>query len=388
MRGCTATFLVITFVVAGFMGTLNKRTCSSPITVVLKAQSDNYVSENNPTSCYGSEVVLNVRSYFDGQNHNNHRTYIYFDINLIPENVKILSALLWLYKNPEGANPGVRDILAFRVADAWDEYTQNWDTQPNVSQKPTASSKVDGPLKWYSWNLTQDVTAWYDGSAFNYGTMLRDAAENSRTDYASIFLSREASHPENPYLQVEYIESAESTAATSGELKEGTPSGYRSRAKKKLSRVWSSHSQDCGLPISNPRQRPSEKLPPSGKAFAHADSNASNVALIAPIKNLSVLSDVISCSPSFLKPPSSTRTVTNRNDITAIRIEVIRLRNTPNAKPPTPPTPTCARSGLRMDWSISKLILLKYTREQTMKGYWRCFCIDQCEVGSEIYNSR
>jgi len=218
MRGCTATFLVITFVVAGFMGTLNKRTCSSPITVVLKAQSDNYVSENNPTSCYGSEVVLNVRSYFDGQNHNNHRTYIYFDINLIPENVKILSALLWLYKNPEGANPGVRDILAFRVADAWDEYTQNWDTQPNVSQKPTASSKVDGPLKWYSWNLTQDVTAWYDGSAFNYGTMLRDAAENSRTDYASIFLSREASHPENPYLQVEYIESAESTAATSGEL--------------------------------------------------------------------------------------------------------------------------------------------------------------------------
>jgi len=200
------------------MGTLNKRTCSSPITVVLKAQSDNYVSENNPTSCYGSEVVLNVRSYFDGQNHNNHRTYIYFDINIIPENVKILSALLWLYKNPEGANPGVREILAFRVADAWDEYTQNWDTQPNVSQKPTASSKVDRPLKWYSWDLTQDVTAWYDGSAFNYGTMLRDEVENSRTDYASIFLSREASHPENPYLQVEYIELAESTAATSGEL--------------------------------------------------------------------------------------------------------------------------------------------------------------------------
>jgi hypothetical protein len=124
---------------------------------------------------------------------------------------------LWLYKNPEGANIGNRNIQAYRVTGAWDEYTLNWTNQPSVSSELTAITRVDGAMKWYSWDLTVDVSAWHTGAALNHGTMLRDESEDSAVDYASVFLSREASHPENPFLEIEYAESSGATTTLTGE---------------------------------------------------------------------------------------------------------------------------------------------------------------------------
>jgi hypothetical protein len=169
------------------------------------------VSQNNPDSLYGREVVLNVRSYYDGQIHSNQRSYIQFNISAIPESAKILSVILWLYKNPEGANLGVRDIQAFRVASAWSEYTLNWNNQPATSQELSAFSNVNGAMEWYSWDLTEDVKSWHKGSAVNHGVMLKDKAEDSRIDYASVFLSREASHPENPFMKVDITQNGSET---------------------------------------------------------------------------------------------------------------------------------------------------------------------------------
>jgi hypothetical protein len=207
------TLLLIALLPMSFITNVTTDMGSSPITVNLKAQADCYVSENNPDSAYGREVVLNVRSYFDGEGHYNHRTYIQFDLTTIPRDVTILSALLWLYKNPEGANPGIRNVQAFKVMGAWNEYTLDWNNQPSVSPKPAACTEVASPMKWYTWNLTQDVKAWHDQSAPNYGMMLKDEVEDSRTDYASVFLSREASHPENPFLEIRYIKSGGQTTS-------------------------------------------------------------------------------------------------------------------------------------------------------------------------------
>ena len=187
---------------------------SSPMQLILQAQFDCYVSQNNPDSPYGREVVLNVRSYYDGLTHSNQRSYIQFNISAIPESAKILSAILWLYKNPEGANPGVRDIQVFRVTSAWNEYTLNWNNQPETSQELSAFSNVKGAMEWYSWDLTEDVKGWHKGSAINHGVMLKDKAEDSRIDYASVFLSREASHPENPFMKVDITENGSETTTT------------------------------------------------------------------------------------------------------------------------------------------------------------------------------
>jgi hypothetical protein len=214
MKGHVTVFLVVMLVAVGFLGNLVNAIDSSPLILLLKAQSDCYVSEKNRDSIYGREVVLNVRSCFDGKDHYNNRIYIQFNISALPKDAMILSALLWLYKNPEGANPGLRSLKAFRITNAWNEYTLNWNNQPSVSSRLTASTNVGGALKWYSWDLTQDVRAWHDGSALNYGTMPKDEVEDSRIDYASVFLSREASHPENPFLEIKYAKSLVETATT------------------------------------------------------------------------------------------------------------------------------------------------------------------------------
>jgi hypothetical protein len=200
-------FWMIVIIGIGFLNSIEASEGSSTI-LRLTAESDCYVSENNPESAYGKEVVLNVRSYTDGKQRFNHRSYIHFDINKLPINVKVISAILWLYKNPEGANPGIRNILAFKVVDSWNENTLNWNNKPDVSNDPTAYTIVGGSLEWYKWDITEDVKAWYGGITPNYGTMLRDEFENSEIDYASVFLSSEASHPENPILEIDYQSSS------------------------------------------------------------------------------------------------------------------------------------------------------------------------------------
>jgi len=206
MRKSIITFLAVILVVTAFLGN-HRNTLSLSSTIRLKAEFDAYVSENNPDSCYGREVVLNVRSYSKDGGHSNHRTYIMFDVSSLFKNNQIVSASLWLYKNPEGANSGIRNVQAFRVTGAWDEITLDWNNQPSFSSKLTDSTRVVGPMEWYSWDLTRDVIAWHKGLEINHGTMLKDEFENSATDYASVFLSREASHPENPYLEIKYTES-------------------------------------------------------------------------------------------------------------------------------------------------------------------------------------
>ena len=44
--------------------------------------------------------------------------------------------------------------------------------------------------------------------------MLRDRIEDSQIDYASVFLSREASHPENPFMEVDYTQNGSETDVT------------------------------------------------------------------------------------------------------------------------------------------------------------------------------
>ncbi len=218
MGANTATILIFTLCLGSLTGNAATVFGSTAGKIVLGAQSDAYVSEKNPDSCYGTEVVLDVRSHFDGSTHFNHRTYIEFDISVLARNVTIVSAFLWLYKNPEGANPGIRKIQAFTVTEPWDEHTLNWNNQPTISATQTTATFVDGAMKWYGWDVTKDVVAWYRGTALNNGAMLRDETEDSNIDYASVFLSRSATHPENPYLEIKCVESNGGSLATGGPI--------------------------------------------------------------------------------------------------------------------------------------------------------------------------
>ncbi len=98
--------------------------------------------------------------------------------------------------------------------------------------------------------------------------------------------------------------------------------------------------------MTNPIQRPREKLLLNGNAVALADSNPRNAVSISPARNLSVLCGLAVGRPSFVRPPSIARIVTKKNEIAPIRSDAIRLTTMPSANPPTPPTPACAMKEL------------------------------------------
>ena len=113
------------------------------------------------------------------------RTFIMFNISEIPDNINITSALmnLWLYDdNTESSS---RVINTHRVTSEWreDEVTWNerrlgidWvedggDFDSTIISSKTISANPDDA--WYSWDLTELTTEWYNETYDNYGVVLK-----------------------------------------------------------------------------------------------------------------------------------------------------------------------------------------------------------------------
>jgi len=183
-------FVTFTILVAPFT---NSRTLASQEEgFVLEPSLDSYVSHKNSESNYGNAEVISVRSFLDNEYPFNHRIYLKFSLANLSEGAQVGSATLRLYKYIEGGEVGVRRIEVKRVLQSWTENEITWVNQPSVSGKSIGSVQISGPGYWYEWDVTEDVRGWVEGRVENNGFCLVDSEENSSTDYASVFFSREA----------------------------------------------------------------------------------------------------------------------------------------------------------------------------------------------------
>ena len=105
------------------------------------------------------------------------RVLVQFDIaGYIPENSRILSAELELYKGARRIDPLVS---AYQItAGPWDENTLTWNNSvfggSDLSAIGTELSKTDigATPGWYSWNVLGAVEDWYYGDSENFGLLL------------------------------------------------------------------------------------------------------------------------------------------------------------------------------------------------------------------------
>jgi adhesin/invasin len=117
---------------------------------------------------------------------------------------------------PTGAS---RTYDVHRVTRNWVEAQATWDeadsnlgiawTTPggDFVATPTASTTT-GTVSgvWLSWDVTADVSAWYNGTASNYGILIKDNTESSATNYEAQLATREnATTANRPKLVVAYI---------------------------------------------------------------------------------------------------------------------------------------------------------------------------------------
>jgi len=160
--------------------------------LTIEPSMDSYVSQMNSESNYGNAEVISVRSFLDNEYPFNHRIYLKFSLENLSEGAHVGSATLWLYKYIEGGKVGDRRIEVKRVLESWTENEVTWVNQPSVSEESIDSVQIADPGYWYEWDVTEDVRGWVEKRVENNGFSLVDSEENSSTDCASVFFSREA----------------------------------------------------------------------------------------------------------------------------------------------------------------------------------------------------
>jgi len=128
------------------------------------------------------------------------RSLIHFNLSPIPAGQAIQSATLYVYlRYTFGA--AINSIGVHRITADWGETTVTWANQPGHITTAYATTSVGAVTgTWYTFNVTDLVREWYNGTYANYGLKL--VSQNETICNRRTFDSRESAH--DPYLQITY----------------------------------------------------------------------------------------------------------------------------------------------------------------------------------------
>jgi hypothetical protein len=139
-----------------------------------------------------------------------YRTYVRFDISNIPADSTILSARIEAYCYQGSTTLGdSRTYGIYRITEDWTD-NMVWGDQPPHLGYYSSVSWDPRQMGWWSFDVTEDVRSWYNGSAPNYGHVIMDTA-NPPPDYDPeewVHLYYDRAIPQdagNPLLEVTYV---------------------------------------------------------------------------------------------------------------------------------------------------------------------------------------
>ena len=160
--------------------------------------ADATVREDRSTQNYAASLTLGARSLIGA----NRRAYIRYDLAqctpAVPASASVKSAKLSLAVTATGLPVTCRTEDVYRVTGSWDETAITWASKPSTAGSPTSSAVVGAlvgcdnslPSTYVRWDVTADVQSFVDGTAPNYGWMIRDRTEDSLTLQAAAFSSK------------------------------------------------------------------------------------------------------------------------------------------------------------------------------------------------------
>ncbi|MGH9714367.1 MAG: DNRLRE domain-containing protein [Candidatus Acidiferrales bacterium] len=183
--------------------------------------SDATLDQANPNTKNGAAATLTVQSKTGNQNQ---RALVEFDLSLLP-NVAIKQAQLILHV----ITPPLltRTYGAYQVTSFFNEPDATWNTRVATTPWGAAGGDFNGTVTntgtvvgVLGTTLQIDVTAqlqsWYNATP-DYGTLIRDQAENDLVGASTVFGSKEAANPANvPQLNITFVQNVTNLAATPG----------------------------------------------------------------------------------------------------------------------------------------------------------------------------
>jgi len=132
------------------------------------AEDDTFASRQDPGQNFGNANVLEVTTCCDVGS-DTRISYLWFNLDPIPEDATILSADLELYLAGIAPADGTTRTRLRAVNDRWSENTLTWDSRPGLSSTNLDSVTVDGAPQWFSWSADGLVSDWVGGARANHG---------------------------------------------------------------------------------------------------------------------------------------------------------------------------------------------------------------------------
>jgi predicted secreted protein len=144
------------------------------------------------------------------------RSLIRFDLSAIPTGTSINSALLRVYLVTSYDFPDeTRTITTYRIASTWSELGVTWNNQPSFSTAYGSAPVTHEAWGWYSFNVTDLVRGWINGTIPNNGVMLR-GPEWAGSDSSWRGFSTREDYSYEPRLAITYTASGASSEAQIG----------------------------------------------------------------------------------------------------------------------------------------------------------------------------
>jgi hypothetical protein len=186
-----------------------------PQTATFYPDADATVFKGVPDTNYGSEsrvtVGYDLGECSDSVDGNKARGLVSFDLSGILASATISDAKLHLYFVSSCYYYGHsqdRTVTTYRADAGWSESSVTWNNRPGYAEAYGSASVgvTYSSLGWYSFDVTDLVSGWVNGSFSNHGLMVR-APEISGSDFVRFqFVSRESSGTSyDPYLEVTYV---------------------------------------------------------------------------------------------------------------------------------------------------------------------------------------
>jgi hypothetical protein len=163
---------------------------------------DSYVNSLDPLMNYGGVLDLHVGSP-SGSPAQITRTYVKFDLSVIPPDSTIAAARLNMRSSSIGENPKI-EVEAYRVDDpGWNESSINFVNAPPASPPVSDTQTVGSSNKWYSWNVTEDAQ-FMKAMGLPLSIVLQAPVEGEGYQYCSMSSKEEPYTEFQPCLEIWY----------------------------------------------------------------------------------------------------------------------------------------------------------------------------------------
>jgi len=169
---------------------------------------DCFARQSSPSTNYNEEYLVVGKT---GAGTQTDRSFLYFDLSVIPDNAVISDAKLYLrQRNSSYAGANTLTFSVGRITGSWTETGVTWNAQPTVAAAEYIALTCEGVSSdvWKSWTITNTIipaykyVKGYAGGAAYTGLYLRAISETS-SDNSKRFSSAEDTSYQ-PYIVVTY----------------------------------------------------------------------------------------------------------------------------------------------------------------------------------------